>query len=55
MGEAERRGPETIARSLEDLTPRRLVRLQGDTRIEVHRGKRPTKRDRRGLEAIKAD
>jgi ribosome-associated heat shock protein Hsp15 len=54
MAEAERRGPATIARSLyEDLTPE-APPVSGAARIEVHRGKRPTKRDRRRLEAIKA-
>jgi len=55
MGEAERRGPATIARSLyEDLTPEAPRSASGDTLIEVHHGKRPTKRDRRRLEAIKS-
>jgi ribosome-associated heat shock protein Hsp15 len=53
IGEAERRGPATIARSLyEDLTPE--APRSGDALIEVHHGKRPTKRDRRRLEAIKS-
>ena len=56
MGEAERRGPAPSARSLyEDLTPEAPPSPAGHARIEVHRGKRPTKRDRRRLEAIKAD
>jgi ribosome-associated heat shock protein Hsp15 len=55
MAEAERRGPATIARSLyEDLTPEAPPSVSSAARIEVHRGKRPTKRDRRRLEAIKA-
>ena len=55
MGEAERRGPATIARSLyEDLTPEAPRSASGDALIEVHRGKRPTKRDRRRLVAIKS-
>ena len=55
IGEAERRGPATIARSLyEDLTPEAPRSASGDTLIEVHHGKRPTKRDRRRLEAIKS-
>jgi ribosome-associated heat shock protein Hsp15 len=54
-GEAERRGPATIARSLyEDLTPEAPRSASGDALIEVHHGKRPTKRDRRRLEAIKS-
>jgi ribosome-associated heat shock protein Hsp15 len=54
LAEAERRGPAPIARSLyEDLTPE--APLSADAaRIDAHRGKRPTKRDRRRLEAIKA-
>ena len=55
-GEAARRGPAPIARSLyEDLTPEAPPTSSGDARIEAHRGKRPTKRDRRRLDAIKAD
>jgi ribosome-associated heat shock protein Hsp15 len=55
-GEAERRGPAPIARSLyEDLTPEAPPSPSVIVRIEVHRGPRPTKRDRRRLEAIKAD
>jgi ribosome-associated heat shock protein Hsp15 len=55
MGEAERRGPAPVARSLyEDLTPETPPSASGVVRIEVHRGLRPTKRDRRRLEAIKA-
>ena len=55
MGEAERRGPAPIARSLyEDLTPEAPPPSEV-ARIEAHRGPRPTKRDRRRLEAIKAD
>jgi ribosome-associated heat shock protein Hsp15 len=55
MAEAERRGPAALARSLyEDLTP--VAPPPSEVaRIEVHREKRPTKRDRRRLEAIKAD
>jgi hypothetical protein len=54
MGEAERRGPAPVARSLYDLTPETAPSASGVARIEVHRGLRPTKRDRRRLEAIKA-
>ena len=55
-GEAARRGPAPIARSLyEDLTPEAPPTSSGDARIEAHRGKRPTKRGRRRLDAIKAD
>src|SRR5262245_19748058 len=49
-GEALRRGPAAIARSLyEDLTPRSPATHPGVARIEVHHGPRPTKRDRRRL------
>jgi ribosome-associated heat shock protein Hsp15 len=55
-GEVERRGPATIARSLcEDLTPEAPSQSSELGRVEVHRGPRPTKRDRRRLDAIKAD
>jgi ribosome-associated heat shock protein Hsp15 len=55
-GEAERRGPATIARSLyEDLTPEVPAPALGLARIEGHRGPRPTKRDRRRFDAIKAE
>jgi ribosome-associated heat shock protein Hsp15 len=54
LSEAERRGPAMIARSLyEDLTPE-TPPSSSPAPIEVRRGKRPTKRDRRRLEAIKA-
>ena len=55
MREAERRGPATTARSLyENLTPEAPRSASGDVLIEVHHGKRPTKRDRRRLEAVKS-
>jgi ribosome-associated heat shock protein Hsp15 len=55
-GEAERRGPATIARSLyDDLTPESPSPSLELGRVEVHRGPRPSKRDRRRLDAIKAD
>jgi ribosome-associated heat shock protein Hsp15 len=55
-GEAERRGPATVARSLyEELTPSAPARSVELGRVEVHRGLRPTKRDRRRFEAIKSD
>ncbi|HET7851425.1 MAG TPA: RNA-binding S4 domain-containing protein [Methyloceanibacter sp.] len=55
MAEADRRGPAPIARSLyEDLTPEAPPSVSEAALIDVHRGKRPTKRDRRRLEAIKA-
>jgi ribosome-associated heat shock protein Hsp15 len=55
-GEAERRGPATTARSLyKDLTPKAAALAVELAHIEVHRGLRPTKRDRRRRDAIKAD
>jgi ribosome-associated heat shock protein Hsp15 len=55
-GEAERRGPATTARSLyEDLTPKPAAPAVELAHIELHRGLRPTKRDRRRRDAIKAD
>ena len=51
-GEAERRGPAAIARSLyEDLTPETPAPASNVARS----GPRPTKRDRRRLDAIKAE
>ncbi|HEU0018443.1 MAG TPA: RNA-binding S4 domain-containing protein [Methyloceanibacter sp.] len=51
-GEAERRGPAKVARSLyEDLTPAPPAPTSNFARS----GPRPTKRDRRRLDAIKAD
>jgi ribosome-associated heat shock protein Hsp15 len=51
-GEAERRGPATAARTLyEDLTPEPPAPASNVARS----GRRPTKRDRRLLDAIKAD
>jgi ribosome-associated heat shock protein Hsp15 len=56
VGEAARRGPATMARTLyEDLRPPDPVPAPELARIEAHRGPRPTKRDRRRLDAIKAD
>lgn len=47
-GAAERRGPATLARSLyEDLTP------PAPPPLAERQGKRPTKRDRRRLEALR--
>ena len=54
-GIGERRGPASEAQRLyEDLTPEAPPSVSEAARIDVHRGKRPTKRDRRRLEAIKA-
>ena len=54
--EAERRGPATAARSLyEDLTPDLPRPALGVAQIDARRGRRPTKRDRRRLDAIKAE
>ena len=51
-GEAEQRGPATLARTLyEDLTP--VAPAPGSN--VARSGPRPTKRDRRRLDAIKAD
>jgi ribosome-associated heat shock protein Hsp15 len=51
-GEAERRGPATVARTLyEDLTPEPPAPASNVAR----NGPRPTKRDRRRLDAINAD
>ena len=51
-GEAERRGPATVARThYEDLTPVAPAPASNVARS----GPRPTKRDRRRLDAIKAD
>jgi ribosome-associated heat shock protein Hsp15 len=56
LGKAERRGPAPIARSLyEDLTPGVAPSPSARAGIEVHRGPRPTRRDRGRLDAIKAD
>jgi ribosomal 50S subunit-recycling heat shock protein len=54
-GEAQRRGPSGHRARYEDLTPKAAAPAVELARIEVHRGLRPTKRDRRRLDAIKAD
>jgi ribosome-associated heat shock protein Hsp15 len=56
-GEAQRRGPSghRARARYEDLTPKAAAPAVELARIEVHRGLRPTKRDRRRLDAIKAD
>jgi ribosome-associated heat shock protein Hsp15 len=56
-GAAERRGPASAARSLyEDLTPKPLPNATADrSAVIVHRGPRPTKRDRRRLDAMLTD
>jgi ribosome-associated heat shock protein Hsp15 len=53
-GEAERRGAAAIARALyEDLTPE--APAPGLTGLQARRGRRPTKRDRRRMDALKTD
>ena len=52
-GEAERRGSASIAQSLyEDLTPETPAPASEPARLQARRGPRPTKRDRRRLDAI---
>jgi ribosome-associated heat shock protein Hsp15 len=47
---AERRGPASVAQTLyEDLTPQEPVEPEGDHR----KGRRPTKRDRRRIDALR--
>jgi ribosome-associated heat shock protein Hsp15 len=54
-GEAERRGAAAIARTLyEDLTPV-APPASGPAGLQARRGARPTKRDRRRLDALKPD
>lgn len=54
-GEAERRGPASIARSLyHDLTPEAPIGTLELATAQARRGPRPTKRDRRRLDSIKA-
>jgi ribosome-associated heat shock protein Hsp15 len=51
VGEAERRGPASTAKSLyEDLTPKPETSERAG--VLAHRGPRPTKRDRRRLDAL---
>ena len=53
-GEAERRGPASSAGSLyEDLTPKLPPETADEPGGLVHRGPRPTKRDRRRLDAMR--
>ena len=50
---AARRGPASVAQTLyEDLTPKDLP-APGRSRFETRIGKRPTKRDRRRLDALR--
>jgi ribosome-associated heat shock protein Hsp15 len=54
-GEAERRGPASAARLLyEDLTPRAEPAIEEQCAVTRHPGLRPTKRDRRRLDALRA-
>jgi ribosome-associated heat shock protein Hsp15 len=57
VGAAETRGPASLARTLyEDLTPQQTPSLDGGLATAAgHRGPRPTKRDRRRLDAWRAD
>jgi ribosome-associated heat shock protein Hsp15 len=55
-GEAERRGPASTAKSLyEDLTPKPQPETSERAGVLAHRGPRPTKRDRRMLDALYTD
>lgn len=55
-GEAERRGPASSASLLyDDLTPEIPTPAPDLARVQIHPGPRPTKRDRRRLDAIKTD
>jgi ribosome-associated heat shock protein Hsp15 len=52
LAEAERRGPASVARTLyEDLTPKPSVD-SCPSPIAAHKGPRPTKRERRRLDAL---
>jgi ribosome-associated heat shock protein Hsp15 len=53
-GEAARRGPASSAKSLyEDLTPKLSPETSDEPAVLAHRGPRPTKRDRRRLDATR--
>jgi ribosome-associated heat shock protein Hsp15 len=53
LGTADRRGPASSARGLyEDLTPQ-VAPPDPDAKAASHRGPRPTKRDRRRLDALR--
>ena len=55
-GTAERRGPASLARGLyEDLTPPEAASPDPDAAKVASRGPRPTKRDRRRLDAFRND
>ena len=57
VASAERRGPASHARGLyEDLTPIQPSSSEPDlAKVTAHRGPRPTKRDRRRLDALNTD
>jgi ribosome-associated heat shock protein Hsp15 len=54
IGSAERRGPASAARALyEDLTPRARLEPGSPQDGERRKGRRPTKRDRRRIDALR--
>jgi ribosome-associated heat shock protein Hsp15 len=51
-----RRGPASLARTLyEDLTPQAPSSERDVAKVTSHRGLRPTKRDRRRLDTLRAE
>ena len=54
LGAAERRGPASQARTLyEDLTPQVSPEPEGGFDLGRHKGPRPTKKDRRRIDALR--